>query len=94
MAAGIPTYSGRCVVEVVSKELIMNHTRFHYLLIYLGAFGVVTRVWIKAYPPLAAVNTVAGAVTCQDLDAYGRLISNVVDNSVALRDVGHYVSRP
>ncbi|GAP91265.1 putative FAD-binding domain-containing protein [Rosellinia necatrix] len=54
-----------------------------------GAFGVTTRIWLKSYPALAAVNTVAGEVTCKDLDSYAKLINNVVDNSVALRDLGH-----
>ncbi|RWA11321.1 hypothetical protein EKO27_g3777 [Xylaria grammica] len=55
-----------------------------------GAFGVVTRIWLKAYPALPAINTVAGNVGCKDYESYGRLISNLVDNTVALRDLGHF----
>ncbi|KAI1758207.1 FAD-binding domain-containing protein [Xylaria castorea] len=34
-----------------------------------GAFGVTTRIWPLSYPALAAVNTVAGQVGCQDYES-------------------------
>ncbi|KAI1741663.1 FAD-binding domain-containing protein [Xylaria scruposa] len=55
-----------------------------------GAFGVTTRIWLKSYPALAAVNTVAGQVGCKDYESYTRLINSLVDNAVALRDEGHF----
>ncbi|KAI1310653.1 FAD-binding domain-containing protein [Xylaria venustula] len=55
-----------------------------------GAFGVTTRIWLKSYPALPAINTVAGTVSCQDFESYGRLIGSVVDNATALRDLGHF----
>ncbi|KAI1817328.1 FAD-binding domain-containing protein [Poronia punctata] len=54
-----------------------------------GVFGVTTRIWLKAHPALAAVNTVGGQVGCEDTEAYGRLINSLVDNQVSLRDLGH-----
>ncbi|KAJ3577462.1 hypothetical protein NPX13_g3103 [Xylaria arbuscula] len=55
-----------------------------------GAFGVTTRIWLKSHPALPAINTVAGAIGCQDYESYSRLIQNWVDNAVALRDSGHF----
>ncbi|KAI0459092.1 FAD-binding domain-containing protein [Xylaria acuta] len=55
-----------------------------------GAFGITTRIWLKSYPALAAVNTVAGQVGCKDYESYTRLINSLVDNAVALRDDGHF----
>ncbi|TGJ79970.1 hypothetical protein E0Z10_g8794 [Xylaria hypoxylon] len=55
-----------------------------------GAFGVTTRIWLKSYPALPAVNTVSGSVGCKDYESYSRLISNFVDNTVALCDLGHF----
>ncbi|KAI0813096.1 FAD-binding domain-containing protein [Xylaria sp. FL0064] len=54
-----------------------------------GAFGVTTRIWMKSYPALPAINTVAGSVGCKDFESYSNLISSVVDNTTALRDLGH-----
>ncbi|KAI0141762.1 FAD-binding domain-containing protein [Xylariaceae sp. FL1272] len=54
-----------------------------------GAFGVTTRVWIKAHPALSAVNIVAGGVGCNSRAAYEELITNLVDAQEHLRDLGH-----
>ncbi|KAF2704324.1 FAD-binding domain-containing protein [Pleomassaria siparia CBS 279.74] len=58
-----------------------------------GAFGVVTHVWLKAYPALAAVNTVAGPVVCQDRASYEQMINTLIDLQVPLNDAGHSVSQ-
>jgi len=58
-----------------------------------GAFGVTTRIWLKAYPALPAINTVAGQVGCKDFESYSRLIGSLVDSQISLRDLGHYVSK-
>ncbi|KAI8950396.1 FAD-binding domain-containing protein [Xylaria longipes] len=55
-----------------------------------GAFGVTTRIWLKSYPALAAVNTVAGQVGCEDYESYTRLINSLVDNAMTLRNKGHF----
>ncbi|KAI1266333.1 FAD-binding domain-containing protein [Xylariaceae sp. FL1019] len=54
-----------------------------------GAFGVTTRVWIKAHPAYSAVNVVAGGVGCSTRAAYEELITNLVDAQEELRDLGH-----
>ncbi|CAJ2499890.1 Uu.00g027430.m01.CDS01 [Anthostomella pinea] len=54
-----------------------------------GTFGVTTRVWIKTYPALAAVNVVAGAIGCESRASYEQLITNLIDAQQQLRDLGH-----
>ncbi|KAI0199812.1 FAD-binding domain-containing protein [Astrocystis sublimbata] len=53
-------------------------------------FGVTTRIWLKAHPALAAVNTVTGQVGCKDFESYSRLIDMLVNDAVRRRNDGHF----
>lgn len=86
------TVGGALIKVAVSAYTLIDSWEVRISLIRTGAFGVTTRIWLKSYPALPAINTVAGAVGCQDFESYSRLIKSVVDNTVALRDNGHFVS--
>ncbi|KPM41001.1 hypothetical protein AK830_g5530 [Neonectria ditissima] len=54
-----------------------------------GAFAVVTRVYFKAHPAMEAINTVAGTIQCQDKNSFARLIDELVELQISLREAGH-----
>jgi hypothetical protein len=59
---------------------------------YSGTFGVNTRVWLKTYPALKAVNTATGTVICKDKVSYGSMVSTLMDLQKPLREAGYTVS--
>jgi hypothetical protein len=59
-----------------------------------GTFGVVTRTYLKTYPPLRVIDTIAGDITCRDRKDYETVISHLVDLQVPLRNAGYTVTSP
>jgi hypothetical protein len=84
------TFSGRCVVAEVCIAICQNSI-YGLTLCYSGTFGVNTRVWLKTYPALKAVNTATGTVVCKDKVSYGNMVSTLMDLQKPLRDAGYTV---
>jgi hypothetical protein len=89
----IPTQisSGPYVVAAVSPQR-SSRARCCCLLFLPGAFGVTTRVYIKAHEFFPAINVVAGSIMCADQSSYTELISTMVELQEEMDAAGHGVS--
>jgi hypothetical protein len=94
MSARTKIFSGQCVaVEVCIPihQYLTNIFNRNSHISYLGTFGVNTRVWLKTYPALAAINTATGAVVCSDRSSYEKMVSTLMDLQKPLREAGYTV---
>ena len=77
------------MVEVCNITFLFDHGESTTNADEGGAFAVVTRLYLNAYPPFTAVNAVAGTILCSTWSAYSELVSRMVDLQVPIRDAGH-----
>jgi hypothetical protein len=50
-----------------------------------------TRVWLKTYPAMKAVNTATGSVVCKDKASYTKMVYTLMDLQKPLRAAGYTV---
>lgn len=77
--------------SVVIANAVLNKDLFWALRGGGGAFGVVTRVWLKTYSAFKTINTVSGVVQCADSASFASLISNIIDVQIPTRAAGQTV---